>query len=130
MATEILIGYIERLPKDIRANKDQIKRLLEMIFFHMIDIDQEIEEEWKKPAEGFNEDFEEDPDFEVVRFGMNSIDRLISSVGDSEILPTLSASVQTMFQQPDWRYHNAALMALSQVYIHKNPNILNINYLK
>lgn len=115
MATEILICYIERLPKDIRSSKEQLKRLLEMIFYHMIDIDEEIEEEWKKPAEGFNEDFEEDPDFEVVRFGMNSIDRLISSVGDTEILPTLSASVQTMFAQPDWRYHHAALMALSQV---------------
>lgn len=115
MATESLVTYIERLPKSIRDQKDKLKTLLEMIFFHMIDIDQDVDEDWKKPEEGFNEDFEEDPDFEVVRFGMNSIDRLISSVGDQEMLPTLSASVQTMLSQGDWRYQHAALMALSQV---------------
>lgn len=46
---------------------------------------------------------------------MNAIDRLIGSVGDQEILPTLSSTVQAMFQQADWRYQHAALMALSQV---------------
>lgn len=61
-----------------------------MIFKHMIEIDEEISDEWKQPPEGFNEDIEEDADFETTRFGMNAIDRLIDSIGDKEVLPILS----------------------------------------
>ena len=46
-----------------------------------------------KPIEGFNEDIEEDEDFETTRFGMHSIDRLISSIGEKELLPILSSTV-------------------------------------
>jgi len=67
--------------------------LLEMIFLHMIEIDKEVDPEWIRPAEGFNEDMEEDSDLEVVRFGMNGIDRLISSVGEKVLLPALSQLV-------------------------------------
>jgi hypothetical protein len=31
-----------------------------MIFFHMIEIDSTITEEWKKPEEGYNDDMEDD----------------------------------------------------------------------
>jgi hypothetical protein len=55
--------------------------LIEMIFFYMIEIEDEITEEWKKPAEGYSEDFEEGDDFETTNFGMTSIDRLIACVG-------------------------------------------------
>jgi len=41
----------------------------------MIDISVDIREDWKKPAEGFNEDIEDDEDFETTRYGMHSIDR-------------------------------------------------------
>ncbi len=58
-----------------------------MIFCHMIEIDQKVQDEWKKPPEGFNEDIEEDEDFEATRFGMNAIDRLISSIGEKELFP-------------------------------------------
>lgn len=53
----------------------------------MIEIELEIDDEWKQPPEGFNEDIEDDADFETVRFGMESFDRLLESVGDKEILP-------------------------------------------
>lgn len=91
-----------------------MKQLIEMIFFHMIQIDQEITEEWKKPAEGFNDDFEEDEDCETTRFGMNAIDRLIAALGEKELLPVLSVTVQQLLENPDWRYIYAAIMSLSQ----------------
>jgi hypothetical protein len=37
---------------------------------------------------------QEDSDLEVVRFGMNGIDRLISSIGEKFLLPCLSKIVQ------------------------------------
>ena len=59
----------------------------------MTEIDDEITDEWKHPAEGFNEDIEEDADFETTRFGMNAIDRIIDCIGDKEVLPVLSSTV-------------------------------------
>ena len=64
-----------------------------MIFFHMVEIDDEITEEWKNPPEGYNEDMEDDEDFETTRFGMGAIDRLIYVIGEEEMLPVLSATI-------------------------------------
>lgn len=80
----------------------------------MIEIEQEVPDEWKTPVEGFNEDIEEDDDFETTRFGMHAIDRLISSIGEKELLPVLSVTVQALLENEDWRYKYAAIMALSQ----------------
>lgn len=46
---------------------------------------------------------------------MNAIDRLIDSIGDKEVLPVLSATVQKLLEHSDWRYNFSAIMALSQV---------------
>jgi hypothetical protein len=106
---------VERVPACIRKKADLLTKLFEMIFWHMTQIEEEITEEWVKPPEGFNEDLEEDEDFETTRFGMNAIDRLISSVGEKESLPKVSATVGQLLGHSDWRYQFAALMALSQV---------------
>lgn len=86
-----------------------------MIFVHMVDIDNEVSEEWKKPVEGYNDDMEDDEDFETTRFGMGAIDRIIFAVGDKEVLPILSEAIQVLLKNPDWRYQYTAVMALSQV---------------
>jgi hypothetical protein len=51
----------------------------------MLDIDEDVSEEWKKPSEGFNDDIDEDEEFETTRFGMNTVDRLISSIGEKQL---------------------------------------------
>lgn len=81
----------------------------------MIDIDEEIDESWMKPKEGFRVDEEEEEE-DAVHFGKTCVDRLVSSVGEDIILPLLSQLVQnTMANTTDWRYKNAGLMAFSQV---------------
>ncbi|EGR31191.1 hypothetical protein IMG5_116170 [Ichthyophthirius multifiliis] len=115
MGTETLISLVQRLPQIVRKNQEYLLKLIELIFSHMIEIDQEVTDEWKQPPEGFNEDIEEDADFETTRFGMNAIDRIIDSVGDKETLPILSQTVEKLLQHADWRYNYAAIMALSQV---------------
>lgn len=47
----------------------------------MIDIDEDVSETWCVPPEGFIEQIEEDEDFETTRFGQESIDKLMSTVG-------------------------------------------------
>lgn len=93
MATEVLLSFADRYPAFYRQHKDRLNALIEMIFLHMIQIDDKIPEEWKNPPEGYNEDMEEKGDFETTQFGMDSIDRLISSVGEQEMLPLLSVTV-------------------------------------
>lgn len=63
MATEILLSFADRYPAFYRQQKDRLNGLIEMIFVHMIQIEQEIPEEWKSPPEGYNEDNEEKGDF-------------------------------------------------------------------
>lgn len=79
----------------------------------MIDIDQDIDDSWLKPKEGFRADEEEEEE-DSVHFGKTCVDRLVSSVGDSVILPLLSELVNnTLANNDDWRYKNAGLMAFS-----------------
>ncbi len=81
----------------------------------MIDIDEDIDEDWMKPKEGFRVDEEEEEE-DSVAFGKTCVDRLVSSIGDEIMLPLLSTLVQaTLANNQDWRYKNAGLMALSQV---------------
>lgn len=112
-SVELLICLAERQPAMIRKNMNALKQLVEMTFFYMIQIEEDITEEWQRPKEGFNDDIDEDADFETTRFGMSSINRLISTVGDKEVLPVISALVQQLLSSSDWRQQYTAVMALS-----------------
>lgn len=99
------------MKKDIET----LKTLLDLVFKLMIDIDEEIDESWKKPREGFKIEEEEEEE-DSVHFGKVQVDRLVSCVGEEVMLPLLSQLVTTtLSNQQDWRYKNAGLMALSQV---------------
>ena len=93
---EIILLVVERIPLIIKKNHEYLKILLEMIFVEMRNIEEVIDDSWRTPPEGFSENMEDDADFETTRFGMESFNRLISSVGDKEILPQLSATVQSL----------------------------------
>lgn len=115
MATEILVDYAEKSPAVFRKNKEALQETIEMVFTHMIDISDDITDEWKAPPPGYNEDMEDDEDFETTRFGMGAIDRLIYVIGEEELLPILSATIERLLQNNDWRYKYTAVMALSQI---------------
>ena len=57
----------------------------------MIDIDEDIEEEWLKPKEGFQQEGDEEEDH--VSFGKNCVDRLVSSIGEEKMLPLIGTLV-------------------------------------
>ena len=91
-----------------------MKDLLELIFQLMIDIDEDIEQSWMSPKEGFvdGEDDEEDN----VTFGKGLVDRLVAGVGDQMMLPLIGQLVtNTIANDTDWRYKHAGIMAFSQV---------------
>ena len=112
---EFFVTVVERIPAVVKKDQETLKGLLDLIFKLMIDIDNEIEDSWMRPKEGFKAD-EEEEDEDAVHFGKTCVDRLVSSIGDEIMLPLLSQLVQaTLANEADWRYKNAGLMALSQV---------------
>jgi importin-5 len=128
MATEMLVDYAQKYPALFRKKKDILQNVIEMIFYHMVEISSEVDSEWASPKEGYNEDMEDDEDFETTRFGMGAIDRLIYSVGEEETMVLLSGTIQTLLASSDWRYKYTAVMALSQVgeYIEEAEKISSI----
>jgi hypothetical protein len=110
---EFAVTVVERIPSIVKKDQDTLRSLLDLIFKLMIDIDEEVDESWMRPKEGFRVDEDEEED-DSVHFGKTCVDRLVSSVGEEIMLPLLSMLVQnTLANNDDWRYKNAGLMALS-----------------
>lgn len=103
---------IERKPSLGNKDINLLKDILELTFQLMIDIDEDIDESWMNPKEGYEGDDGDDN----VGFGKTQIDRLIATIGDEIMLPLLGELVQnTIANEQDWRYMHAGLMAFSQV---------------
>lgn len=110
---EFVVSIIERKENFAKKHMDLIKDILEQTFRLMIDIDEDIDESWMRPKEGF---VGEEEDEDNVSFGKNIIDRLIASLGDEKMLPLIGELVQnTVANDEDWRYKHAGIMAFSQV---------------
>lgn len=85
----------------------------------MVEIEEGVEPSWENPPEGFSAELENEADYEAVFFGTTSIDKLIGSIGEKQVLPILSVLVQVMMEKDDWRCKHAGIMALSQVFFYK-----------
>jgi len=115
-ATEVLVLVLERIPSLGKNNKELLSQVIQMVFYNMVQIDKDIDPEWAKPKEGFSDALESgEVDTDEISFGIQAIDRLLASIGEKVMLPTLGVLVQQMMASSDWRYQNAAIMALSQV---------------
>jgi hypothetical protein len=81
----------------------------------MIDIDEDIDQSWLVPKEGYV-DGGEDEEEDNVSFGKGLVDRLVAGIGDVIMLPLIGTLVQnTIANDSDWRYKHAGIMAFSQV---------------
>lgn len=110
---EFVVTMIERKPSLAKKDGALVQDVLELIFQLMIDIDEDIDNDWLCPKEGFaGEDEEEDN----VSFGKQAVDRLVAGVGETTMLPLIGILVQnTIANDTDWRYKHAGIMAFSQV---------------
>jgi importin-5 len=123
---EFYVTVIERVPSIVKKDEELLKQMIELIFKLMVDIDSTIEDDWMRPKEGFNDSGNNDEGEDNVNFGKSCIDKIISAVGEQKCLPILSQIVDnTINNESDWRFKNAALMAFSQVgeYIEDIKNI-------
>jgi hypothetical protein len=76
-SVESLVNVVERYP-ELASNEATLKSVVELIFKNMLEIEDEVQEEWMKPAEGFNDDLIEDDDQKIIKIQMDSIDRLLN----------------------------------------------------
>ena len=83
---EFAVTMIERKPTLAKKDEALIKDVLEQIFKLMIDIDEEIGNDWMCPREGFAGENEEEDN---VNFGKTAVDRLVAGVGDAQMLPLI-----------------------------------------
>merc|ERR1712226_1537446 len=95
-AIEVIVTISERYPEMVKKGEGYLDSILEMIFTHMVEIEDEILDEWKNPPDGFNEENEEEDDQKIIKFCMNCIDRLIAHVGSKVMLKHLSDCVGKM----------------------------------
>jgi hypothetical protein len=88
---EFLVTLIERIPSVIKKdNNVMLQELLDMTFKLMIDIDEEIDQDWLNPKPGHSVEEEEEDN---VKFGQTCIDRLISCIGEELMLPLIGTLV-------------------------------------
>lgn len=94
-ATEILIIIIERYPSIYKQKLDLLPKIIQMVFYNMVQIDHDIDKEWSHPKEGFSDAHENgEIDTDEISCGIQVIDRLMSSLGQKVMLPILGEIVQ------------------------------------
>ena len=92
------------MPSIAKKDGELLKALIELVFTLMFDMDNEIEESWLKPPEGYRESAEGEDGEDNVNFGKGCVDKIISAVGDAICLPLLSHAVNVaMAEGTDWR---------------------------
>lgn len=110
---EFLTTIAERQPSLLTKNEKYLEGMLDTVFKLMIDIEDEIDENWGDPQDPAQ--VKEEVDEDTVVFGKEVIDRLLSSIGEDILLPLICILVEnTMKNEDDWRYKNAGLSAFSQ----------------
>ena len=63
----------------------------------MLEIEDEVEQEWMSPPEGFNDDVIEDDDQKIIKIQMDSIDRLLNILTAQVMVPFLKGYLEQMF---------------------------------
>ncbi|CAF4863701.1 unnamed protein product, partial [Rotaria sp. Silwood1] len=107
LALEVLVTLSETASGMVRkVAKKYMNRLVPLLLEMMVDLDDDSEWSIKDTIED-----EEDDSNAVV--GESSLDRLACALGGKTMLTYILTTVQTMLQNPDWRYRHAGLMAIS-----------------
>lgn len=113
-AVDCLINFVRNYP-DLAQKKEQIVPLLEIIFKNMLEIEDEVNQEWCSPPDGFNDDLVESDDQKIVKQSMSQVDVLFHTLDVSVIRPIVFEYIEKMLSTNNWKYIHAAIMTLSQI---------------
>ena len=90
---ESLVNVLERYP-ELAENQEILKSVVELIFKNMLEIEDEVEEDWMKPPDGFNDDIIEDDDQKIIKIQMDCIDRLLNILQPKVMIPFLKTYLE------------------------------------
>ena len=128
-ALEMIVVLVEKHPKLSGKQQELIQGVFQAIFTYMFTCVEDPDEEWLRPPEGKSTCINERIMFEgflqtkeevdsrefSIKYCTDLFNRLIAALGQRQTLPVLSAMVQEMVTNNNWRHNFSALMALSQV---------------
>lgn len=111
---EFLVSIADRQTSLITEDEDMLKGLLDLICKLMIDVDQEIDEEWANPPPGFKLSEEQEDD--SIVFALECINRIFHAGGEDVVLGPVCVLIENLLSnENDWRFKNAGLHILSQI---------------
>jgi len=107
LALEVLVTLSETASAMVRKiSKKYLNQLVPLLLEMMVDLDDD--EEWST-----KDSIEDEEDDSNAVVGESSLDRLACALGGKTVINYILTTVQTMLQNPDWRYRHAGLMAIS-----------------
>lgn len=123
---EFLLPIFESFPDLLSKDHKRLEAFMNIITANMLEIDDEVAEEWKNPPEGFNDEIEEQDDQQDIKFAISVVNQLFEVVGEKEMLNFLTTYLNPFVGSTNWKHRNAAIMILSQVgeYIGENTEYL------
>lgn len=91
-----------------------LKGLLDLCCKLMIDIDTEIDEDWKNPKPGFK--LKEEQNEDSVVFALECLNRIFNAAGEEIVMGPIQILIENLLgNNDDWRFKNAGLYILSQI---------------
>lgn len=113
-SVECLINFVSSYPDLVKKN-EQITPLVEIIFKNMLELDDEIPQEWSCPPDGFNDDLVESDDQKLIKNAMTHLDQLFKIISPDKLIPIIMEYIQKMLSTQNWKYVHAAIMSISQI---------------
>lgn len=111
---DALMPVFEGYPELFTQNGERLERFFALVVKHMLTVEDEVSEAWKSPADGFNDELEEEDDQRPIKFSIDVVNRLFDVVGHERMLQFLAKQVAPLVRGADWKGRLAAIMILSQ----------------
>lgn len=110
---EMILPVIENFPEIIQENDQRLVILFKLVL-NTLTVENDVDDSWKSPPDGFNDELEEDDDQTCVKFGIQTINQLFTIVGHKKMLVFLSTQLAPLLASLNWIDRHSALMILSQ----------------
>lgn len=90
-----MVAILERILKKLENGVDVAEFVVNKIFGMMVEIPFDVDNDWASPPEGFDvmEGDEGDLEIDYVSIGKKLLRKLVSSVGDTQMLPIIMPKV-------------------------------------
>jgi hypothetical protein len=113
MPIEFITTILTRLKAMFTKNIKVVEKVIHLFYKVMIDVDEEIDDDWLFPEDGYKieeEEFSTDP----AHVCSNSIDNIMSNIGSTKVLPIIKALILGNTEEvQDWRVTRANLLILA-----------------